>query len=229
MRFSLTFVLLIIFSQRLSAQNIQSSNEGSTEDLKQLAKNIFKYPEFVDGKIILKDSSVYEAKLNYNRILGKFLILDRIGQTRPLANPDTLDKIVAAGDTFYYSNKSFLEKMTHFRNVNLYTKQIIKYVEKPKNGNDNSPAISTDASKQVFIYENPKDDDVTIERYSLFKLITEYFIAGPSRNFYTVTKKNFYELFPEHESEIKTFIRDHNVSFNNIAQMEKLLEYVNNL
>ena len=219
----------MIFIQNLCAQDNKVPKQSSTENLKELTSNIFKYPAFVEGKIILKDSSEYEAKLNYNRILGKFLVIDRTGKTRPFANPDTLSKIIVAKDTFYYSNNSFLQKITHFANVNLYLKQTISYIENQKNENNGMPVIISNGSNLPYSLEEPKTDDITLEKNSLFKFLDEYFIADPSMNFYPATKKNFYVLFPKSKDELKTFMQDHSVNFNNIEEMEKLLQYMNSL
>lgn len=229
MRIFLIFSLIMIFKQELYAQDNKVTKESSTENLKELTNNIFKYPAFVEGKIILKDSSEYEAKLNYNRILGKFLVIDRTGKTRPFSNPDTLNKIIVAKDTFYYSNNSFLQKITHFANVNLYLKQTISYIEKQKNENNGMPVIISNGSKLPYSLEEPTTDDITIEKNSLFKFLNEYFIADTSMNFYTATKKSFYVLFPKYKDELKTFMQDHSVNFNNIEEMENLLQYMNSL
>ena len=146
----------------------QLTIEGSNENLKELANNIFKYPDFVEGIIILKDSSQYVAKLNYSRILGKFLVIDRIGNTRPFANPDTIDKIIVKTDTFYYSKNSFMQKVTHFADVNLYVKQTISYIEKPKGDNGGTPIIITNGSKLPYSFDEPKSENITIEKNSLF-------------------------------------------------------------
>lgn len=221
--------IFIIFSLIIALQPGLYAQESPTENLKELTDNLFKYPAFVDGKIILKDGSEYAAKLNYNRILGKFLVIDRMGQTRPFANPDTLNKIIVAKDTFYYSNKSFLQKITHFPNINLYLKQTISYIEKQKGNNNGMPVVISNDSKLPYSLEQPKTEGVTIEKNSLFKLLTEYFIADSSLNFYPATRKNFYVLLPNRKNELKTFMRDHSVNFNNIEQMEQLLQYVNAL
>ena len=91
------------------------------------------------------------------------------------------------------------------------------------------PIIITNGSKLPYSLEEPKTDDITIEKNSLFKLSNEYFIANQSMNFYAVTKKSFYDLFPKYKDELKTFIQDHSVNFNNIDQTEKLLQYMNSL
>ncbi len=220
--------MLLMFFFYSYAQNNSPAKEGSDENLKELAHNIFQYPNFVEGIIILKDSSQYVAKLNYNRILGQFLVIDRMGNTKPFADPNTVDKIIVKTDTFYYSNNSFFQKVTHFANVNLYVKQTISYVEKPK-GDGETPVIISNGSKLPYSFEEPKSENIKIEKSSLFKFITEYFIAGKSMNFFTAEKKNLYDMYPGYKDKLKTFMQEHTVKFNNVDQMEKLLQYINSL
>ena len=226
--FSISLMLLFFYFQ-LCAQNSSQANVGSDENLKELAHNIFEYPSFVEGIIILKDSSKYVAKLNYNRILGKFLVIDRIGNTRPFADPDKIDKIIVRADTFYYSKNGFMQKLTHFVNINLYVNQTISYVEKPKGGDGSTPVIISNGSKLAYSFEESKSENISIEKNSVFRFINEYFIADKSMTFYAAEKKNLYDRYPMFKDKLKSFMREHTVNFNNAAQMEKLLEYLNGL
>lgn len=229
MRLFLISLMSLFFYCHLFAQNSPEANVGSDENLKELTHNIFEYPGFVEGIIILKDSSKYVAKLNYNRILGKFLVIDRIGNTRPFANPDNIDKIIVKADTFYYSKNSFMQKVTHFANVNLYVKQTISYIEKQKGDNGIAPVIITNGSKSSYSFEEPKSENVSIEKNSLFRFINEYFIADKSMIFYAAEKKNLYDQYPMYKEKLKSFMREHTVNFNNVGQMEKLLQFINEL
>ncbi len=222
-------LMLLFFHCQLYAQNSPEANVGSDENLKELAHNIFEYPSFVEGIIILKDSSQYVAKLNYNRILGKFLVIDRIGNTRPFADPDNIDKIIVKADTFYYSKNSFMQKVTHFANVNLYVKQTISYIEKQKGDNGITPVIITNDSKMSYSFEESKSENISIEKNSVFRFINEYFIADKSMTFYAAEKKNLYDRYPMYKDKLKSFMREHTVNFNNVDQMEKLLQFINGL
>jgi hypothetical protein len=228
-RIFLTSVMLVLFYYHPYAQETSPTKVASDENLKELAHNIFEYPSFVEGIIILKDSSQYVAKLNYNRILGKFLVIDRMGNTQPFADPRTIDKIIVKADTFYYSKNSFMQKVTHFPYINLYVKQTISYIENPKGGNGVTPVIISNGSKLPYSFEESKSENITIEKNSLFRFINEYFIADTSMTFYTAEKKNLYDRYPAFKDKLKSFMQEHTVNFNNVAQMEKLLEYLNGL
>jgi hypothetical protein len=229
MRTSLTTGLLLIFCLNLFAQNNPAMQENSGENLKEFTSSVFKYPDFVEGKIILKDGSAYDAKLNYSRVLGKFLVIDKTGKTRPFADPDTLDKIIITKDTFYYSNNSFLQKVTHFSIANLYLKQMMVYVNDPKSPSNGTPGTSSGSSTLVYDYSDSKNNDIAIEKNSLFKTINEYFIGDQSMNLFGVTKKNLYDLFPKSKNELKTYLKHHSVNFGNIEQVAEVLQYMNSL
>jgi hypothetical protein len=107
----------MICKHALYAQNSNATKESSTENLKELTNNIFKYPAFVKGKIISRDSSAIDAKLNYDRVLGKILYIDRIGKAVPLENLETIEKVIIATDTFNLYNNNFMKKI-QFENNN---------------------------------------------------------------------------------------------------------------
>ena len=229
MRIFLISLILVLFCYHPYAQETSPATEGSDQNLKEVAHNIFEYPSFVEGIIVLKDSSQFVEKLNYSRILGKFLVIDRIGNTKPFADPDTIDKIIVKTDTFYYSKNSFMQKVTHFADINLYVKQTISYIEKPKGDNGGMPIIITNGSKLPYSFDEPKSENTRIEKNSLFRFITEYFIADKSMNFFAAEKKNLYSMYPIYKDQLKRFMQEHTVNFNNVDEIEKLLQYLNGL
>ena len=48
-------------------------------------------------------------------------------------------------------------------------------------------------------------------------------------NFFAAEKKNLYNMYPIYKDQLKSFMQDHTVNFNNVDQMEKLLQYLNGL
>ncbi len=231
MRILLTFLVIFICRQTTWGQQDKTLTERShMENFKEFTNNVFKYPEFVAGKVILKDSSVIAAKLNYNRVLGQILSISRQGKTVPFEHPETFNKIIIASDTFQYYNKGFLEKFTHYQNGNLYIKQTIRYIEKVNNENNGSIYIPTNSSKLPYTNDDhAKPGAVVIGENAEFKFINEYFLADKLMNIYPATKKGFFDLFPMYKNELKTYLREHSVNFNKIDQMEKLLQYLQGL
>lgn len=229
MRIILILALSFFFNYQLLAQDNPITQEGPAENIKEITHQIFKYPDFVEGSIFPKEGGPYEAKLNYNRVLGQIMAIDRIGKAQPVLNPEELEKIIIAKDTFYFNTNNVLEKLSHFGKANLYLKQTIVYVEKQNNTNNGIPIIIADGSKTFYNSGDTKKKDIVIEGNSTFKFISEYFIANNSMVFYPATKKGFYDLFTMQEKELKSFLRSHSVNFTNINQVETLLQCMNNL
>jgi hypothetical protein len=223
-------ILLLLISflcgKEIFGQQEALNERTQDENVNQLTKSIFKYPKFTQGEIILKDSSKIIKKLNYNRVLGKILFEDRIGQSRDLENPETIDKIVIEKDTFCIRNKICLEKITHFNNVNLYINQTISYLDKEKSITSGIPIIvSSDGSKAGYTNDEAKQDK-GFDRNSFFKLSTDYYLLDSSDVAYPASRKSFYDLFPSLKNELKQYLHDHSVNFSNATEMGNLLQYL---
>jgi hypothetical protein len=225
-----TFLINLIFIAGISsafAQTDKSVNERSqNENLARLAATVFKYHNFMPGEIISKDSSIAPAKLNYNRVLGQFLYITRQGKTAPV-DSEAIDKLIIVIDTFQMANNIALEKITHFAGANLYTHQLLRYIKNEKTADNNGPIIITDGSKLPFSIEPQTGREEVMDKSAQFKFINEYFLLDKPVVIYNTTKKSFYDLFPLLKTELKNYLQDHSVNFNNLNDLKNLLQYLN--
>ena len=207
-------------------QNNTPSDKSHDENLKELSNSIFTYPEFINGTIFLKDGSAVNKKLNYNRIIGKLCFLDRQGQSRIFEDTDNIKKVIIANDTFFLYAHNFLKVLARSANVSLYLSQRIDYISDDKSANSGIIVV-TDASKITSHGSEPKKDE--LDKNSSFKLINTYFIGNTEGKVYTASKKNFYELFPANEDELKKYFRSHAVSFEDSRDLRNLFTYIQSL
>lgn len=84
----------------------------------------------------------------------------------------------------------------------------------------------TDASK---LRNNAAAKNDEFDRNSSFNLINTYFIGDAAGKIYPASRRNFYDLFPAHENELKKYLHSHNVNFENADDMENLLAYMQSL
>jgi len=122
-----------------------------------------------------------------------------------------------------------LEKITHFNGSNLYTHQLIKYIKDEKTVDNNGPLIITDGSKLPFSVEPQTGREEVMDKSAQFKFINEYFLLDKSMIVYNTTKKSFYDLFPQLKTELKNYLQDHSVNFNNLNDLKNLLQYLSGL
>ncbi len=223
------FILLFIFLfQQKSLE--QNDNRNSDETLSQLTKNVFKYSSFQPGTVFYKDSTKNDAKLNYDRIFGKILYLDRMGKSVALDNPETVAMVTIAKDTFCFFDTTCVLKYTHFNRLNLYVRQTIVYAKKHNSGERNNmdPVVITNGSGLPYNKEEFKDDD-GFNKNSMFRMINDYYIADKNLNYRIVTKKNVLEIFPSQKDKLKKYLKDNDINFDNASDIEKLLQYMNSL
>ncbi len=226
MRLFLVIGLLFISLQKIAAQNTDVTKRSSDEDLKQFASSIYKYPSFAPGKIILKDSTVTDAKLNYNRVLGKIVYLDRVNKALALENPETVSEVIIASDTFYIYENSYVQKYTHCSKVNLYIKQSLAYIDNSMPKDNLEPVVISSGGRVPYSNEDEKKEAKGLEKYSQFQLTNEYFIADSSMNYLIASRKSMLDLFPSAKGPLKKYLQQNTVSFNNASQIEKLVQYM---
>ncbi|MEI9809631.1 MAG: hypothetical protein WDO16_18195 [Bacteroidota bacterium] len=168
--------------------------------------------------------------MNYQRIYGQILFISPKNDTMALANPETFSSIILGADTFYFSDKNYLRKITHYPAHNLLLKQTIKFIGKEKAGpyGSYSPVSSSNSNSTV-----TTDDQITqsiaLNENQVYKFTNDFFISDAFNNFFKATKKNFYSLFSKHENEIKSFLTANTINFSKQADLEKLLTYIHGL
>ena len=230
MKFFLFFSLLGISALQSNAQEDSTVNKISyRQNLNEFVNSIFMYPEFTNGIIILKDKSIIGARLNYNRVLSQMLFIGR-GKTLAFANPDAIESIIISNDTFNYCDFGYLKKLTHLSGVNLYTKQTLGYYVRAKQEPFGTPVINYGNSAELPYASNDLSrKDGELESNSIFRFNNDFFIKGSSTKFLPATKSNIYDLFRDQESELNEYLQHHEVNFDHINQVEKLLEYLDGI
>ncbi len=97
------------------------------EDVSVLYKHIYKYPQFVYGKVFFNDGSVAGSKMNFNFLLETMQFVDDKGDTLTLANETTIKFISIGQDTFYF-NEGYLQLVSTNGNTELVSAQRIKFL-----------------------------------------------------------------------------------------------------
>src|ERR1041384_1024475 len=74
-------------------------------DVKEIVpvKEIFQYPNFIQGVVVFRDGTSAPGKLNYNRLVAELQFIDPKGDTLSLANEKNILIALVGTDTFYYN------------------------------------------------------------------------------------------------------------------------------
>lgn len=227
---SLTFFFIYITGTAPAQEKKIITVNPVKENTKDLMTSVFYYPGFLDGKVIFKDSSVVDARMNYHRLFDQVLFIGPKNDTLALAHPETFNSVIIGIDTFYFFDKGYIRKISHYTNHNLALKQIIKYVGTEKQGpyGTYSPVSSSNSNSTV-----TTDDQITqyirLDENQLYKISNEFYLSDGFNNFFKATKKNFYNLFSRYTTQIREFLSANSTNFAKQDDLEKLLAYVKSL
>ena len=114
-KLSIVVAMLLISSSMQAQYYKRITVEAGTKVADKFPPSVrYLYPQFVDGKVFMKNGAVNNAMLNYNLLLGEIeFIQDR--DTLVIARKKDVYIVTAAPDTFYYKN-SYL-KLIHSGSV----------------------------------------------------------------------------------------------------------------
>jgi hypothetical protein len=214
-RLSLTLLFLTGFISGLKAQ---------TETITHPEQ--FLLPEFTKGKILMKGGSGYDIILNYNLVFEKVVIIQE-KKISDLSNPGSVDtiyllnrKFIPAGPVFYevLAKDPFVLFLQHRSKVSL-PPRMDSYGKIPETG-------ASDAKKILLIGDK---SNITSDQELIFNKDDVYWVQVDNSMQSFRDASEFYKIFPDRKSELKQFIRQNKIKFENPDDIQKLMIYCNGL
>jgi len=219
--------LCLLLPAWASAQNRQIVEATSGEDLaKKVSTQIqYLFPEFTVGDVFYKGQKS-SGKLNYNMLLGEMQFEER-NRVLTLANVKDVVMVNIGNRKFYpYNDKEFTEELLTTEKLKLrvrYKGNATQYSKKGAYGTTSSTSSITSYSS---ISSDNRQYNLTISEDVLVTVSYFYYLVGTNGK-YTMIKnvKTFTKQFPAFRTQIETFVKEHNIKFNNEEDLKKLLKY----
>ena len=224
MRALLSLIILLNLGCIAFGQTTEVITVKAGQSLYDVHKEIYRYPNFKEGKVYFLDGGLSGGKLNYSFISEAMQFISPTGDTLSLADEATIKYIVIENDTFYY-DKGYLEGLINAGTVKLAIKQKIKFKDTRKIGafGTASPTLRTENEK-TFLGDNRYN--FIIAEDLIFVKEKEYYLNVRFRDFVIVNKKNLNKLFPEKKDNIETFLKQNNINLQVEKDLEKLILYL---
>jgi hypothetical protein len=187
----------------------------------------YMYPEFVKGKVYLKNNTVSLVQLNYNSLYAEMQFINPKGDTLSVADEKQIKLIVINQDTFFY-DKSYLKLVSDLGKVKLANNQFFEIVKKEKIGEFGQPgrgSVETynNISSPSYIRDIVANEIITMAKSSV------YYIGDEFNNFKVANKKNLLEIYSKHEGDVKSYLKENKVDFSNEKDLKKMLAYLKKL
>ena len=188
---------------------------------------IYKYAEFMDGVVHLRDGTFGVAKLNYNSLFGEMQFIDPKGDTLSLSDEKNISVISIKEDTFYYED-GCIELVANYGEVKLAAKRIFSFSNRTKSGGLNQSGsgeietYTTFSSRQSF-------KDITITETLTFSERVIYYFGDHYNHFMAASKKNLFKMYGEHKNKISKYLDENKVNFRDGEDMKDLCSFLQKL
>lgn len=222
--------LSIILSFSASAQTSVSRTyiKGGKDAWANYLQEVYWSPSFGKGLVEYKNGKQYKSVLNYNRVLGAIQFIDEKGDTLALNNDDKSVNTVKIGDGLFYMDPVCMQKIAGGEKIILAKNERTRQADKQKGGALGIPNSSgtIDSYDRTYSRNNHLID---IDEQLLMRKTTTFYVAGSDLKFIPASQKNVLNMFPKSQDEIKKFIKQKAIDFNEEADLLTLTEYLQEL
>jgi len=189
---------------------------------------MYRYPEFSQGRVVFKDGKYSINDLNYCILTGEMQFINPKRDTLAIINENQIDYVEIMADTFYYDN-GFLE-VVNGKHILMATKQYVKMSNTERPGALGSRPSGIQPSTYVTLYNHiGKSLHMTIQDDIVLSANTDFFIGTKDNGFTLYKKKRVMQLFPDHNALIEKFINEHNINFKDKEKLILLTDYLQTL
>ncbi len=228
-----SLLLLLFFSSLFTADVAAQKKKffkidpGEKVSEKIPREEMYCYPEFVTGKVYLRNNTYSVVKMNYNSLFAEMQFIDPKNDTLSLADEKMIKLIVINADSFFYKD-GYLKLILDDGKVKLANKKIITFANRQKLGGFGEPSngsIDTynTISTQSFFKDLVAMEIITMVKDSLF------YIGNSFDNFKVVNKKNLLEIYSHNQKYVKTYLKNNKVDFSNEEDLKKMIGYLNKI
>ena len=209
-----------LFSQTTSTFTVKAG-----EDISEVYKQAYKYPEFRNGKVFFSYGSPAGGKMNYNLIIGKVQFIGEKNDTLVIADEAAIKFITIGTDTFYYDKDNYVELLANYGEVKMALQQRIKFLDEKNIGAFGIPT----STKNIDNYNTLRANNtysLKVNKDLVYSKESKYYFREGESNFLAVNKKNILKEFPGKRAVIEKFLKEHDVDYNNEEDLKSLFAYL---
>ncbi len=228
-RISIILLLSHLLSLHTVAQQNNSFRVNSVNgDSARFYRSFYRYPQFIQGFILLKNKNTASALVDYNQLSGQMLFINTKGDTLEISNPENISYVAILNDTFYYFDKSYIERISHYDGVNLFKKETIQYNGRERKGAYGGYSKTAAANAIDKVPDENGIKRIGVDENTLYAISTHYYLSNVPGNLVPAVKRNFKKLFPKKGEELNEYLSKNKVNYNSGKDLFNLIEFLQN-
>jgi hypothetical protein len=186
----------------------------------------YRYPEFIQGKVMFKNGNYTVTKFNYSILYGEMHFIQG-KDTLSVANVKDIRYVQIMQDTFYYDD-GFHEALAGYDPAIMTVKQWVKLSDKTKEGAYGTRTSTGSVQSYSGIYDQGGRSNyhLVLQEDYIFTRITDYYIGNTRDGFVLYKKNNLLKLFPDYKREIENYLKSNQINFKSREDLKKLTVYL---
>lgn len=200
-------IVVLLFSACIYAQEgVVTIRNGRVIDGGFFKTKEYVLPSFREGKVKLRDGSIYEGVININTLTQTISLINSNGDTLAVNNENMVD-VVSLGSSFFFKiGKNYLQVIETNGEVSLGLLRALRIGEEKRTGAyGGSSETSTIVNVNSLTLEGVESQFTTSHKLKC-KYEESLFLIYKGRP-YVPGMKNFQKLFPKHKKEIGSYFK----------------------
>lgn len=225
------YVLLININASIGQTKSFVINPGESFSAKIPLTEMYEYPEFQKGIVVLKDNSSSVVKLNYNRLYQEIMFIEPSnGDTLALATPELVKIIKINNDEFYYNSDCFVKLDTSINGIKIATQHYFTKSKESEAGYGKKIESSTVTGK-TFVLQNSGEHirqrlDPSPEETVILYVKLNMVLVDQNNKVHEITRKQLLKIFDKTENKLKEYLSEKKPSFNSREDIIDLIKYM---
>ena len=188
-------------------------------------EKLFIFDNYINGRIKLKDGTLYYGDLNINTLGQSLRVISDTGDTISIKTEREVDAVSAGNNYFIKLNNVYIQIINTAGDLFLGMERSLKIgqekIEGAYGGTNDGSSISKLSTVEV---ENKIETIVgsSTLKYDYYERL--YFVKNGK--IIPITKKNFVKFFPGQKNMIEKYVADNNIKFNHNESVIKLFDYL---
>ncbi len=229
----ITAMVLILVPYCVNAQNREVVQAVSGEDLaKKVSYHIqYLFPEFTDGNVYYTGQPRGAGKMNYNMLLGEMQFIDTDRTVYSLSNVQDVIMVTIDNHKFYpFNDKEFVEELLTTDKIQLQVRRKGKTIPRSKEGAYGIQTSTSSVTTYNSVNLNDQTHQLTVKENVMITVDNFYYLVSVNNKRILVkNQKTFTKLFPLNKAQIETYIKEHNIRFDDENDLKNLVEYCSKL
>lgn len=221
------FFLFVIINSYVDAQDSTRFIVKAGQTIQEVLKPevLYRYPQFMPGKVYILNGTVAEAKLNYNRIIEEIQFIDLRGDTLSLADESTIRLITINQDSFYFDN-GYLELIQDYAVVKMAIHERIRLADKQKIGAYGQTNTTVSIETTGGYLDSYKRYNVVANENLILQREKHYYLSAKKGHYFLANKKNVLKEFGEHRKVLQEFLDKNDLNYRKEEDIRKICELI---